>query len=174
MKVIPSIDDWKKARKYKLKQYGIVYPVSTVWAARKANIPLAYACAMLQNESLGGLNVFGHDPVRSIVGGKVTKSRYLYYLKRRKQGLGCQGVGPTQLTWYGYQDEADKNGGCWRASINMYTGFTILDGLIRQHGLHDGAALYNGVGPAANAYGDLFVARVNAWQKRFAAIARRR
>lgn len=167
MRFLPTPGDIRKANRHKLSKRGIVNPTRLVWAARKAGLPLAYACAMVEKESGGGHNVFGHDPVRSIVGGNVTKGRYLYYKKRRKQGLGMQGVGPTQLTWYSYQDEADSLGGCWKQAINMYVGFKLLNSHIKAKGLYRGAMEYNGSGPAALAYARDFEEKAKKWEKLF-------
>lgn len=143
----------KIARKHKLAQRGIRYPKTTVREARKAGLPLSLACAFLMQESAGGQNVFGHDPVANPVkGGKVTKSRYLEYKTNRKRGLGMQGVGPMQLTWYAYQDAADAIGGCWKVSCNMRVGFRLVTDLIKQHGTRSGIRHYNGAGPAAERY----------------------
>ena len=77
-----------------------------------------------------------------------------------------QGVGPTQLTWYAFQDQADALGGAWKPYPNMVVGFRHLKTLINQMGKEHGAAAYNGTGPAADAYGKDFVKKQEAWHRR--------
>lgn len=150
----------------KLHKAGFYHPLKTVQEANRVGLDLASACAMLEKESAKGQNVFGSDGVRNPVkGGTVTKARYLLYKKYRQQGLGMQGVGPTQLTYYSFQDEADALGGCWEPRYNMRVGFKLLADLIKQHGHQEGAARYNGVGAAAEAYGRDFVAKRAKWLK---------
>ena len=153
-----------------LNRHGIVYPRTTLRLARRVNhetskMPLARACALLDQESAGGHNVFGHDPVQSIVGGRVTRARYLYYKARRKAGLGMQGVGGLQLTWYEFQDDADRRGGCWRANISMYVGLSIAANLIRAKGYLAGIAAYNGSGSVAQHYANTVAQRERAWRR---------
>src|ERR687894_390055 len=108
----------------RLRAGGILAPRMVVEEAKRAGLRLDYACAMLQKESGGGSNVFGHDPTIFVGAGKVTKAKYLDY-KRRRVASGnrlMQGVGPTQLTYYTLQDRADAQGGCWKPRINMRVG----------------------------------------------------
>ena len=105
--------------------------------ARSSGLKLALACALLEKESSGGQNVFGHDPNTIFAGaGEVTKEKYLEY-RRRRIAAGnrtMQGVGPCQLTWWELQDEADREGGCWKPDVNMRVGFRRLATLINAHG----------------------------------------
>lgn len=158
------------------REGGIVRPQQALVQQRRAGLDdYGLACAMLEQESAGGENVFGHDPVRSpqIVGGPVTEERYLRYLKLRRAGYGMQGVGPLQLTWYAYQDQADELGGCWRPYVNLFVGYSVLADLIRIYGLAGGVRRYNGSGPAAYAYAASVLARRLRWRRRFAKARRR-
>ncbi len=144
-----------------MKQGGIVDPAATLTAAREVMLALPYACALLEQETSGGHNVFGHDNVRNpIKGGDVTKSRYAEYKRFRDLGLGANGVGPTQLTWPGYQDRADALGGCWDYGVNLRVGFSILRANIRQSGVYRGFWNYNG----SEAYAKQVMPRVAKWQ----------
>jgi cell wall-associated NlpC family hydrolase len=144
-----------------MKQGGIVDPAATLSAAREVMLALPFACALLEQESGGGHNVFGHDNVRNpIKGGGVTKSRYADYKKFRDLGLGANGVGPTQLTWPGYQDRADALGGCWNYGVNLRVGFSVLRANIRQSGAYRGFWNYNG----SEAYAKQVMPRVLKWQ----------
>jgi hypothetical protein len=136
-------------------------------AVATTKIPLSYALALVEKES-GGRNIFGHDPVRNPAqkGGRVTAKNYAAYKRARKAGMGMQGVGHTQLTWYEFQDQADRLGGAWKPYPNMVVGFRHLKTLVNAHGKEHGAAAYNGTGPAADAYGKDFVKKQEAWHRR--------
>jgi peptidoglycan hydrolase-like protein with peptidoglycan-binding domain len=151
----------------RLRAGGILAPRMVIEEAKRAGLRLDYACAMLQKESGGGSNVFGHDPTIFIGAGTVTKAKYLDY-KRRRVASGnrhMQGVGPTQLTYYTLQDRADAEGGCWKPRINMRVGFKHLADHIRAHGEADGARRYNGSGDAAVAYSKDLLARAAKWRQ---------
>lgn len=147
--------DYLKARRLKLKAHGIVYPATTVAEARRAGLKIDLACAILLQETSGGHNVFGHDAVRNPVqGGYVTYARYRQYLTYRQRGQGSQGVGPCQLTYFAFQDRADRLGGCWQPWLNMRVGFTDLAANIRRTNEWAGIKLYNGSGAKASHYAD--------------------
>jgi cell wall-associated NlpC family hydrolase len=149
----------------RMRANGIVDPDATLMESRRAGLPLAIACATLEQESGGGHNVFGNDNVRNPVKrGPVTKKRYLEYKRHRMLGEGANGVGPMQLTWPGYQDRADGLGGCWVPETNMRVGFSILRANIRSSGLRDGVRKYNGSGPAAEHYADRVLQRIRKWR----------
>ena len=151
----------------RLKAGGILNPRMVIAEAKRAGLRLDYACAMLQKESGGGSNVFGHDPTIFAGAGPVTKAKYLDY-KRRRVASGnkqMQGVGPTQLTYWTLQDRADAQGGCWNPRINMRVGFKHLADNIRAHGEADGARRYNGTGAAAEAYSKDLLAKAARWRE---------
>lgn len=151
----------------RLRAGGILNPRMAVAEAKRAGLRLDYACAMLQKESGGGSNVFGHDPTIFVGAGPVTKAKYLDY-KRRRVASGnklMQGVGPTQLTYWTLQDRADAQGGCWNPRINMRVGFKHLADHIRAHGEADGARRYNGSGAAAEAYSKDLLAKAARWRE---------
>lgn len=159
----------KRARDLRLirvmKQHGIVSPALTLKTARKAGVHLSVACAVLQAETGGGHNVFGHDPVAAgqIVGGDVTRQRYLQYKKLRNQGRGNQGVGPMQLTSPGLQDQADALGGAWKPSVNLFVGMKYLHDCIKQAGnTWGGLKRYNGAASYANRVNGL-VRKWHSW-----------
>jgi peptidoglycan hydrolase-like protein with peptidoglycan-binding domain len=154
----------------RLQAGGIVHPKVTIAEAQRAGLRLAVACAMLEKETAGGHNVFGHDPTIFVGAGKVTKAKYLAYKKQRvaSGNKRMQGVGPCQLTWYEFQDEADREGGCWRPEINIRVGFRRLAANIKQYGEADGARRYNGTGPAADAYSADLLRRAGLWDQRLA------
>jgi hypothetical protein len=138
-------------------------------ACRSTGLALSDGLALVEKESYFR-NVFGHDRTRAIPdswkGSRVTTVKYRYYKTRRRLGYGMQGVGPTQLTWFAFQDEADRIGGCHRPYSNLCVGFRHLHQLIVAHGREKGAAAFNGTGDAAAAYGRDFVHKQQAWHRR--------
>ena len=164
-----TTEDRKTARA--LKKLGIKIPLPLIKACGKTGIPLSLGAALLVQESGGGANVWGHDPT-IFVGGHdkkndrdwgstVTEDAYREYLAQRgPTGKGgMQGVGPCQLTWWEFQDQADDLGGCWDPYHNITVGFTILARNIKAYGEHEGVARYNGTGSAAQRYADEVLAR---------------
>ena len=142
-------------------------PAECLAAALEAKLPIHLAASLLIQESGGGRNVYGHDPT-VFAGGpghgqpnEVTEANYREYLRLRgtKGEGGMQGVGPCQLTWWSYQDEADEAGGCWDPVANMKVGFKRLADNIRRYGMHPGVKAYNGSGEAAEAYATTVIAR---------------
>lgn len=155
-----------------LERHGIVYPRTTLRLARRVNreqghMPLALACALLDQETGGGHSVFGHDPTIFSGAGKVTKRKYRAYLRQRgPEGRGgMQGVSSLQLTYWSIQDEADRRGGCWRPNINIYVGLSHLAAQIEAHGHHGGIRAYNGAGAAAEAYAREVANRQKRWKR---------
>lgn len=170
MSITPRIlpQDYVKAKKLRLKERGIKYPATTVAEARRTGLDLALACALLMQESHGGANIYGHDPVDTAPkGAMVTAANYKTYLHLR--GVtgkgGMQGVGPVQLTWWEFQNEADRLGGCWKPWINMRVGFSHLARQVKAYGYSAGCARYNGSGPAANRYASQMMTRYSTWRK---------
>ena len=157
----------------RLQAGGIVHPKVTVAEAQRAGLRLAVACAMLEKETAGGHNVFGHDPTIFVGAGQVTKAKYQAYRQRRVSSGNktMQGVGPCQLTWYEFQDEADREGGCWRPEINIRIGFRHLAANIKLHGEAEGAKRYNGAGKAAELYSADLLRKAAAWEQRLAGVA---
>lgn len=134
------------------------------WAeAKRAGIPFTLLLAVLDQESGGGANEFGHDPTIFVGAGAVTRAKYLVYRELRDRTGLMQGVGAMQLTWRGYQDAADALGGCWKAACNVAIGAHVLAANIRRDGLHAGIAAYNGTGPAAEHYADQVLERMKRW-----------
>lgn len=150
---------------------GICDPAAVVAAAQAAGLDLAAAAAMLEKESSGGQNVWGHDGVATggayVMGAPVTEQAYRAYKVALATGrAGRQGCGPCQLTYHTLQDQADAEGGCWRPEVNLRVGFAHLAQLIRANGLRDGFRAYNGSGPAAERYADDVLRRFNSWRSR--------
>jgi hypothetical protein len=120
--------------------------------AKRAGLPLALACALVEQES-NFRNVFGHDAVANPIpkGSAVTKASFERYRKFRAQGLGAQGVGVTQLTFPPFQDQADALGGCWKIRNQLRVGYQVLADNIAAHGVRGGLAAYNAGSPTSPA-----------------------
>lgn len=154
--------------------WGIVDPDAVSDVAAHTGLPLALACALLEQESGGGRNVWGHDggaAVRTggvyVPGAEVTAAAYRSYRRLADSGvINRQGVGPCQLTAKVWQDAADGRGGCWDPNANMLAAFTGLVTMINKYGLPDGVRRYNGSGPAAEHYRDQVLTRYRAWTDR--------
>lgn len=163
-----------------LTAWGIQDAAVVVSAATDAGLPLAMAAALLDQESGGGANVWGHDnvtvaPGTYVKGGPVTELNYRAYRTAVAAGkAGPQGCGPVQLTSLSYQDQADRLGGCWRPEISTRVGFGLLAGYAAQWGAADAFRAYNGGagnrvhGSNVNAdrYSDEAMARYATWTTR--------
>lgn len=154
-----------------LEQGGILRAAEVVELA--AGLDLAAAATLLIKESGGGRNVWGSDAVATagtyVKGAEVTKATYLAYRDAVRAGrAGRQGCGPTQLTYYAFQDRADALGGCWDWRVNVRVGFDILAAGIKANGLRTGFRAYNGSGTAAESYADDAMAKYQAWKAQLA------
>lgn len=147
-------------REHWLTAHGFHNVDAICGAAEKPDRPtIQRCCAMLLNETAGGLNIYGHEgPLPELRGREVTEANYQLYKAARNAGGGNNGVGPTQLTATGLQVQADHLGGCWNALYNMDVGFHFLHELIERYGVWGGFRSYNGSGPAAEAYADRAIA----------------
>lgn len=145
-------------------------------AARKAKLPIADACALIEVESTFR-NVYGHDEVRNPIKSppngvlRVTAANYREYKRHRSNGEGTQGVGYGQLTLKEFQDRADRAGGCHKAAPNLLTSFRILREHEQSFGRNEGIAAYNtGPGARKSKQGRDYSAKVrnaaSAWTKR--------
>lgn len=156
-----------------LAQGGVLDPPIVVAQALAVGLPVALAAAVLEQESGGGRNVWGHDPVENrgiyVPGSPVTEQAYRRYKPLADRGeIGRQGVGPMQLTGRSWQDAADARGGCWSPAANMAAGFAGLVALTNKYGLPEGVRRYNGSGPGAERYRDQVLARYRVWTTRLA------
>ena len=151
----------------RLRAGGILNPELVIEEAKREGLQLSLACALLEQESGGGRNVFGHDGGTIFAGaGTVTREKYLDYKRQRDANpkrRRMQGVGATQLTWWELQDQADKEGGCWQPRYNLRIGFRHLVKLMRGYGEADGIRRYNGEGAAAEAYSRSVRAKARHW-----------
>lgn len=149
------------------RRHGMQTSLRALWEAREIGIAPSLALALSEQESWGA-NIFGHDDSIFRGAGKVTKEKYRRYKRERllSGNRKMQGVGPLQLTWWEYQDEADRLGGCHKTKYNYQVGYRLLARLIKQHGLRKGLAVYNGglVNPNWN-YADQVLRKKSVWHK---------
>jgi hypothetical protein len=157
-----TLNPTDQALTVRLRRAGIVYPLITLQEARAAELDLPVLCAVLEQETGGGQNIFGHDPTIFTGAGQVTKEKYLDYKRQRGPSGhgGMQGVGPMQLTWYAFQDMADTFGGCWQPRFNIRVGAQHLAQEIGHGGLHVALRNYNG----SDAYAVQVQNRLAKWQ----------
>jgi hypothetical protein len=148
------------------KAHGIVIPQIAFDVSQQVGVPFWATCAFLMQESGGGHNVFGHDAGMPFAGaGEVTESKYQAYKAERVKTGHCQGVGPMQLTFHTFQDEADAMGGAWMPVHNVTEGMRIVKQFVDGGASwHEAARRYNGSGDAAEAYADQMDERFAFWQ----------
>jgi hypothetical protein len=153
----------RRQREEWLAAHGFRNVDAIVGAAEQGDRPtIQRCCALTLNESSGGYNVYGQEgSTRELYGKEVTKENYQdIYVPNLWQGQN--GIGPTQLTSAGYQEDANRLGGVWNAFCNCQVGFRLLHELIERYGVWAGAMHYNGSGPAAERYADEFVSHERA------------
>ena len=145
--------------------------------AKRTKLPSAMACVMLMKETpvqgkdgkvRGGHNIYGHDKGTCFARPGVhyvTRENYQEYLTCVRKGGKRNGVGPTQLTWWEFQEDADKRGGCWNPDINIAVGFEILARLLLSKGVWGAFKAYNGSGAAADAYANKATGMLPRWEQ---------
>lgn len=97
----------------------------------------------LQEQESEGRNIFGADTNAPFAHQPVTKARVLKLVEHVRAGGVSNGVGPMQLTFIGFIEEANRDGGAWDPAVNIATGLGIIAGHVKQHGVRHGLATYN-------------------------------
>lgn len=64
-----------------------------------------------------------------------------------RAGGTSNGVGPMQLTFLPFMEEANRDRGAWRPAVNVATGLGIIAGHAKRHGIRNGLATYNAGNP---------------------------
>lgn len=147
----------------RLKRAGVRSPKLVIDEAKRANLPLHYALAMLEKETgVPQQNIFGcdHGPGRAFCHEKVTKARVEALIRSNY----ANGVGWTQLTYKPFVVKAQVLGGAHLPKYQMRVGFQVLKDNISRLGVQQGFRAYNGSGPAAEAYGRDAVAKAAKWR----------
>jgi hypothetical protein len=147
----------------KLKAHKVKQPFVVIDEAKRADIKVATALAMLEMETeIPQRNIFGCDygEGRAFCHQNVTKERVAAL---QRSGL-ANGVGWTQLTYPPFVVEAQKMGGAHIPRFQMRVGFKVLRQLFDEY---DSISLmfehYNGSGAAAQQYAREAVALRAAW-----------
>lgn len=151
----------------RLKRKGVKQPYVVIDEARRANILVASALAMLENETgIPQANIFGGDY------GSAYRGRPPFYhdvvTEKRVKALLAQplnnGVGWTQLTYRPLVVEAQQMGGAHTPRYQMRVGFRVLRENFERYGsVREMFRSYNGSGSAAEAYADRAMARRSEW-----------
>jgi hypothetical protein len=145
--------------------------------AERAGLDLDLACALVEQESGSGQNIFGADdsadpehpyepPFYRV---RVTAERVAQLLAHiDEHGYeASNGVGLTQLTYPPLIRLAEEMGGAHRPRFQCRVGFTELRNLIERYGTRTGLGIYNG-GPAHPnfAYAWDVLEKRNEWRRR--------
>ena len=148
------------------KKAGAQYSLRIVLEARRAEIPISLAFALVEQES-GFRNVFGHDrQAWRPEDGKVTKATVAHLLETVRQGRPSNGVGLTQLTWPGFIRAANRAGGAHIPKYQLRVGFDHLAKCIHTFGVKRGLSVYNSGSPdnpKGRAYAAQVVAKATRW-----------
>jgi hypothetical protein len=109
-------------------------------------IPVSLGVALQEQES-DGRNIFGADRGGPFPHQPVTQERVLQLVKHVRAGGTSNGVGPLQLTFLPFIEEANRDGGAWKPSVNIATGLGIIAANVKKHGVRGGLAAYNAGNP---------------------------
>ena len=160
------------------REEGILIPEVLMAVTRWAKVTYPVACTLVHKESYKGQNWFGSDPTWmrgidlksvTLTNGstlrEVTELGYkIYRLHVDLDGdkYQAQGVGPTQLTSFGFQTRADWFGGCWKPEKNLMAALgwwrEQMDKGLPQLEI---ATRYNG----SSEYGNEFMELLAFWQE---------
>jgi hypothetical protein len=137
---------------HKLRNKGVKNSLRIVLECRHRHedvIPVSLGLALQQQESGGGQNIFGADTGAPFTHLPVTKRRVLDLVEHVRAGGTSNGVGPLQLTFLPFIEEANRDGGAWVPGVNIATGLGIIADHVKQHGVRGGLATYNGGTPTS-------------------------
>jgi hypothetical protein len=132
-----------------LRDHGIENALRIVLECRHRHggvVPVSLGLALQEQES-GGRNIFGADESAPFAHLPVTQQRVMELVRQVRAGGKSNGVGPLQLTFIGFIDEANRDGGAWKPAVNIATGLGIIAGHIKSHGVRGGLAAYNAGNP---------------------------
>jgi hypothetical protein len=123
-------------------RHGAEYSLRIILEARRhRHINISDAFGLFEVET-GFRNVFGCDwgPGIACCHLNVTEAR----ARAVRRGGRPNGIGPGQLTSFGYVDLANRDGGVWKPGVNIATSLDILEGHIAALGRVKGIGAYNG------------------------------
>jgi hypothetical protein len=133
----------------KLRDHGVKNALRIVIECRHRHdgvIPVSLGVALQEQES-NGRNIFGADQNAPFTHQPVTKEHVLKLVEHVRAGGVSNGVGPLQLTFLPFIEEANRDGGAWKPSVNIATGLGIIADHVKRHGIRGGLAAYNGGTP---------------------------
>lgn len=176
---------------------GLSNAAAIVAGAKAAGVPLHIAAAIVEKES-GGKNVYGRDsggihssrPNGVTVDGvtyapgdlvPVSRDSYLVFLSRLLRadgswtGVKSNGVGPMQITYWGYHRDARRAGiDLSNPAKNIEFGLRILEGHLNgsytQYSVERAGTLYNAgtLANGVNGYGRDLWAKSEKWRVQLA------
>lgn len=156
---------------HKLRANGVKNALRIVIECRHRHagvIPVSLGVA-LQDQESEGRNIFGADAGAPFPHMPVTEARVRKLVEHVHAGGVSNGVGPLQLTFIGFIEEANRDGGAWVPAVNIATGLGIIAGHVKQHGVRGGLAAYN-AGSPRSAQGQRYAGEVMGRQERFHAL----
>jgi hypothetical protein len=137
---------------HRLRNRGVKNALRIVIECRHRHegvIPVSLGFALQEQES-GGANIFGADTGGLFPHLPVTEARVRKLVAHVQAGGLSNGVGPFQLTFLPFIEEANRDGGAWKPAVNIATGLGIIAGHIKQHGIKGGLASYNAGTPTSS------------------------
>ena len=154
------------------KQHGAEWATRIILECRAHGVAVSDGFALVEQES-EFQNIFGGDWGRLPDPWKppyyhvpVTAARVRALLAHGKPN----GVGPTQLTSFGFVREADADGGAHKPAVNIATGVAVLGRLQQRNGRLVGFGAYNGgEGNPNMTYAGECDRKADRWHHRFAA-----
>lgn len=151
----------------KLGVRGVRQPLVVIEEAKRADIKVASALAMLEMETgIPQNNIFGGDYGSRFAGVPPYYHDHVTALKVKRllaQPLN-NGVGWTQLTSRPFVEEAERLGGAHIPRYQMRVGFRVLrENFERTDSIRGMFVAYNGSGAAAEAYGTKAVGLREKW-----------
>jgi hypothetical protein len=164
-------DDRDNKLAHKLRANGVKNALRIVIECRHRHngvIPVSLGVALQEQES-GGRNIFGADTHAPFAHMAVTEARVRKLVDHVHAGGTSNGVGPLQLTFIGFIEEANRDGGAWVPAVNIATGLGIIAGHVKQHGVRGGLAAYN-AGTPRSSQGQRYAGEVMQRQVRFHAM----
>ena len=165
------VEQWKVAVAASM---GLGFADHIATAATEHQVPYAWACALIEQES-NGRNVWGHDVGGTFSGCPliVTRGAFEVFYWLISNGATSNGVGPAQITWRGYFDQMLREGRHpWDPADNIDFGLRLLsDTFLRVGSWPTAAGHYNGGTKPNMTYAADVTAKRQAWWQRFAASA---